>query len=150
MQGPLLCCNCVHVGVELETCAEALLSAADVTATPTVTNAKMVSLNAIPPRIPNSWQRRQQQRLQAKERPSQPQCRSQVACGLASQASLLFRVRNNEVAAPQSLRRLVQRKVQCDSGVRKLKMRECTGNGLIVSCRPGADATLADGKMYTM
>lgn len=46
--GHLLCCNCVHVGVELETCAEALLSAADAKAKPTATNAKMVSLKAMP------------------------------------------------------------------------------------------------------
>lgn len=36
------------MGVELETCAEALLSAAAATATPTATNAKMVSLKAMP------------------------------------------------------------------------------------------------------
>ena len=50
--GRLLCCSCVHVGVELETCAELVLSAADATAKPTATNAKMVSLNAIPAQRP--------------------------------------------------------------------------------------------------
>lgn len=36
------------MGVELETCDEALMSAADATVTPTATNAKMVSLKAMP------------------------------------------------------------------------------------------------------
>ena len=136
MQRLLLCCNCVHVGVELETCAEALLSAADVTATPTATNAKMVSLNAIQARIPNSRQRRQQQRLQATEFPSQLQCRSHGACGLPLQSILALQSSEQRgcsatVIASACPTQSAMRQCAC-----KLTMRGCTGTGLVVSGRP--------------
>ena len=47
----LLCCNCDHVGVELEIAAEVALSAAAATPTLTATNAKTVSLNAMSTQI---------------------------------------------------------------------------------------------------